>query len=220
MDTNQDVLIVILNVAEHTPLIDLQDIACLACVSKSIFNKIDVGKYTTKACVIQCTINALHMQTRNVHNLCIKLPLFLTNVCKVQRYYGKLNYKKHIVQALDDYSTHDIHKILSGDENCDTAAMLTSVCEMIQITEKNDIPIYVMSLFLLAHCTRKILKKIQNEREARQQYISCLCKVASKLCIVFHNASCLREAITDFPYVFIERTLRSCNEARRALSNL
>lgn len=219
MKTHQDVLMVMLKFAKKTPIINLQDIACLVCVSKSIFDEIDIGQYTTDPCVIHCTVDALHLQAKNVHTLCIDLPLFLTDVCKVQRYYGKINYKKHIVKALDDFATHDIYK-LSNDNKCDAVAVLTSICEMIQISQTLETPIDVMLLFLLAHCTRKFLKKVNTEQGTRQRNTCRLRKVASRLCIVLNNASFLREAITHFPYVFIERTLRSCNETRRALCNL
>jgi hypothetical protein len=220
MGTNQDVLMVMLKFAKQTPIFNLQDVACLVCVSKSIFNEIDIGNYTVQRCVIQCTINALSMRINSVDNICIDFPLFLTNIFKVQRCYGKTNYNKYIVKVLDDFATHDIHQISSCIEHCDILVMLTSICDIIQNTEANDAPVCVMSLFLLAHCTRKLLKKMQNEQDARYRYICGLRKMTSRLSITLNNAVCLRETITCFPYVFIERTLRSCNEVRKTLCNM
>lgn len=207
-------------------IVDIQDIAVLRCVSKQTqtFVKIYVDDIENgEWSVIETSNKLLGLPNTKTNKDCvIKIGELTKQLMIIKRLYGQAKHKDKFISVLNHLTKHVISKLwthslseLSLQQQKDTINFLLT-CIQNENMQQNIIIVYTLMSFICS-LTKSKQKVINNRDECIIAY-SSLKRIVIKKCLEL--SSCLREEITSYPYVFVDRVIRKVGEVKRQMVSL
>lgn len=215
-----EVLTVLLNNAALSPILAMDDVARLLCVSKEVRNCVFENElhHETNKNVIIATAHCLEcIKTQHLlEDHCVNLPFLFRIILQIRTLYGNIKKTKELIDVLEILTGQTAKKIIRLDINTDIKKQETTLHCLVDIFHKNStahntIVMYVFMNFVKRLVTSSLPKKknvILGDRQFRT-LIHDRCTA---------NIRQIREQVTSFPFGFLEKVIRQSTETRRSLS--
>lgn len=200
-------------------LLNMQDIAVLHCVSNDIHIVIDTyisNIEQNNLSIVEATAQEFGIPCKNINHV-VNIKLFLRQLLIVRRLYGNEEKGSKLRHALDDFTKNVVGSMwtepfnpMSKNNQTDTVHFLLQ-CTQKNCLQQNIIVIYILMYFLSRLFNSK-KKDIHDKNNSIFAYTNFRNIVVSKS---IELTTTLREEVTGYPFMFIDRTIRKIGEVKR-----
>lgn len=214
-----DAISILIGYAALEPILNLEDIATLLCVSKDVRNIVVHNNlhHDSNPIVIIATARSLNCikTTHLLEDHYINLPVLLCLMLQIRRLYGNLKRSKELYDVLEVLTGQTAKRILKKEVQNVTKQEVTLHCLLDlfhnDCTCHNTIIMYVFMNFV-----RKVVSS------SLPRKTNAICADRQFRMVIFdrctNNIRLIREQVTCFPFGFMEKVIRQCSETRRYLS--
>jgi hypothetical protein len=215
------IIILVQHSAVCKGLLNMQDVAVLHCVSKTVHVTVDT--YISTIEVMQTTARELCVHCENIHTDCmIDMNAFLRLLMIVRRLQGDVKQQVKFRDTLDNLTKNATNSLLTqACGNMSKSNQLQTVrflleCMKTDCLQKNIIIIYILMSFLsqLIKSKKQDILNTDNSIFSNRNFRD----IVVLKCLELTRS--LREEITLYPYVFIDRTIRKIGEVKRKTLSL
>lgn len=202
--------------------INIQDIAVLRCVSRNVLNVVNTYIKDDNQAVFRNTLCFLNIpcDKLDIHSTShiIKLGLLVRHLLVFRRLYNDIAKKTKLISTIDSFTKHDVNQLwkkqlnkASKDEQKQTIHLLLYCAQGDNESnlQQNIIIIYVIMCFI-SKSYNSMGHQSLFAHEPIKKIIITKCEELSIN---------LREEITSYPYMFIDRVIRKIGDVRRMVLN-
>lgn len=222
--TTMDVLRVFVQYcAVSKSILTMQDVAILQCLSqdtksmvKLYIDDVDGGRKF----IVESTASTLGLPCEYKH--IINLEELVKQLLTIQRLYGNQRHKDKFLNVLDSFTRHIVSTIwtepiemLSKDKQTGTIHFL--LCSIHKgKSDQNVILIYILMCFIFKVINSN--KTIVHDKNKSLFAYPTIQHIIIDKCIELTKS--LREEITSYPFMFIDRVIRRVGDVKRLVSSL
>lgn len=206
--------------ASCNSLLNLQDVATLHCVSHDVH--VMINTYISSipqnvSNMLETTAKELCIPNKPDLNHVVDVNALLRQLLIVRQLYGNIEKNTKLNCVLDNFTKNEVCNLwtisfekMTKTNQIDTVQFLLQ-CIQKNCVQQNIIVIYILMSFL-SRLFKNKKKDIHNKNESMFAYTNFRLVVVKK-CLEITTT--LREEITGYPYVFIDRTIRKIGEVKR-----
>lgn len=204
-------------------ILTIQDVAVLHCLSHNVNDMvkmyIDDVKGVRKT-ILDNTASTLGLAYKEEH--VVDIEMLIKHILMIQRLYGDKRQKQKFLQALDNFTRHIVSNIwteplamLSTKKQRGTMYLLMRGVNQ-DTPEQNIIIVYVLMCFIYKFINSN--KIIIHDKDTCLFAHSKIKRIIIEKCIEL--SSSLREDISCYPFMFIDRVIRRIGDVKRLVSSL
>ena len=199
----------------------------IRCLSHLLRSKIDTLYSQGNKTVLDSTALDLGFESKYTwEKHCLNIPEFLLAILKIKRLSTQKKKGKHLLNALNEFTSTTVGKVVMWSPHNNIDMEIDTLSFLIDCLKTEDIEQNIMTIYVLMYFARRILKRGYSgnplinrslNRDTVFKYTSFRNVFAQK---IFQCVRLLKEEATPFPFIFIDRSIRLCNETRRLITGV
>lgn len=206
--------------------VNMQDVSVLKCVSKDTQRMVKeyVDNNTDgKQAVIEVTAGMLGISPNSLaRKHIIKTDILFKNLLIIERVYGSKKHKAVLLQTLNNLTGHVVPELWTETlVHVEKQKQMDTIHFLLHSIQDDCLPRNIIIVYILMSFIFKLMNSNKTILFNRNEFALAhtrLQKVVVKKCI--NLTTLLREEITLYPYMFIDRVLRKLGDVKRAFSSL